>query len=289
MFCIVFAVTTATGCAPGSGDGLDTNGRPIDEDVAAMPLSAEFGSIQDNIFTPSCAIPGCHVGAAAPQGLRLDEGNSFALLVGMPSMQVPEQLRVSPGNPDSSYLILKLEGTAAVGGRMPLNGPPFLPQATVDVVRQWISDGALSASDGTLAPTVVSVTPTPGSLVPQMPDEISVIFSTDIDAALVNSTTVELLGSGGDGTFADGNEYVLVPASMHFGPNHSRLLGIDFGGLSASEDDFQLRLAGSGVIALASPTGVLLDGDKDGKPGGDFRSTFRIDPWIGASPDRDTQ
>ena len=49
--------------------------------------------------------------------------------------------RVAAGNPNSSYLIQKIEGTAAVGGRMPLGGP-FLDAATIAVIRQWIADGA---------------------------------------------------------------------------------------------------------------------------------------------------
>jgi hypothetical protein len=35
------------------------------------------------------------------------------------------------------------EGTAAVGGRMPQGGP-FLDQATIDMLRQWIMDDALN-------------------------------------------------------------------------------------------------------------------------------------------------
>jgi len=58
------------------------------------------------------------------------------------SMQVGSLNRVTPGNPDNSYLIQKLEGTAAGGSRMPQGGP-FLDQATVDMIRQWITDGAL--------------------------------------------------------------------------------------------------------------------------------------------------
>ncbi len=46
-----------------------------------------------------------------------------------------------PGNPDQSYLIQKIEGHAAVGARMPLGAPP-LPQSTIDVIRQWIANGA---------------------------------------------------------------------------------------------------------------------------------------------------
>ena len=38
-------------------------------------------------------------------------------------------------------LIQKLEGTQAVGGRMPQGGP-FLDQATMDMIKEWINDGA---------------------------------------------------------------------------------------------------------------------------------------------------
>ena len=50
--------------------------------------------------------------------------------------------RVEPGDPDNSYLIQKLEGAPGImGSRMPQGGP-FLDQATVDMIRQWIMDGA---------------------------------------------------------------------------------------------------------------------------------------------------
>jgi hypothetical protein len=129
------------GCGAGSGDGLDRNGRPLDSGSAAtVPLTADFQSIQANVFTPICTV--CHVGASAPQGLRLDALNSYSLLVSVPSTEVPAILRVAPGDPDNSYLIQKLEGHAAVGARMPLGGP-YLDAATIVVIRQWISNGAL--------------------------------------------------------------------------------------------------------------------------------------------------
>lgn len=241
-----------------------------------VPLTADFNSIQQNIFTPTCAISGCHIGAAAPQGLRLDEANSFALLVGTPSTQVPGLLRVNPGNPDLSYLIQKLEGTGAAGGRMPLNGPPFLPQASTDVIRQWITDGALAAAGPALPPTVVSVAPADSSDVDTLPADIRVTFSTDIDSSLLNATTIKLFGSGGDGSFSDGNEIIVTVASTEMAQNNSRLLKINLGGMPSVPDDYQLRLAGSGATALASPAGLLLDGDDDGSAGGDFMSMFTV-------------
>jgi hypothetical protein len=48
---------------------------------------------------------------------------------------------VEAGDPDNSYLIQKLEGTASEGAQMPFGGPP-LDQAVIDDIRQWIADGA---------------------------------------------------------------------------------------------------------------------------------------------------
>ena len=67
------------------------------------------------------------------------------MLVNVPSLEVPSMLRVEPGNPDDSYLIQKIEGTAAVGGRMPLGGQA-LPPDTIAAIRQWITDGAVASA-----------------------------------------------------------------------------------------------------------------------------------------------
>jgi hypothetical protein len=132
------------GCA-GNGMGLDANGNPIGSGSSAPgALSADFQSIQDNVFTPICSR--CHVGANAPQGLQLDQGHSYALLVGVPSAEVPSVLRVKPGDPTDSYLIQKLQNSSGiVGQQMPFGGP-YLPQATIDVIKQWITGGALAAT-----------------------------------------------------------------------------------------------------------------------------------------------
>ena len=91
------------------------------------------------IFTANCV--SCHSGASAPQGLRLDAPNSYANLVNVNSNEVPSLKRVKPSDPDNSYLVHKIEGTAAVGGRMPLNRAP-LSNAQISLIRQWITEGA---------------------------------------------------------------------------------------------------------------------------------------------------
>ena len=144
VYCVVSILACALlACSPGSGLDLDSNGRPLSEG-GDVPLAADYRAIQANVFTPICTV--CHAGASAPVGLKLDEASSYNLLVGVSSVQSPSTLRVEPGNPDASYLIAKLEGIAAVGAQMPLGGP-FLPQSTIDLIRQWISEGAAPPPD----------------------------------------------------------------------------------------------------------------------------------------------
>jgi hypothetical protein len=136
-------VALLNGCV-GSGSGLDANGNPIGSAPGSAPgsepLTADFQSIQDNVFTPICTR--CHSGAGAPEGLQLDAAHSYALLVGVPSAEVPSVLRVKPGDPTDSYLIQKLQNSSGiVGAQMPFGGP-YLPQSTIDVIQQWISAGA---------------------------------------------------------------------------------------------------------------------------------------------------
>ena len=137
---ILLVLLLAAACSPGSGEGLDANGRPIGE--GSIPGDEPtLANIQARVFTPVCTQ--CHIGAGAPQGLRLDAVNAFNDLVGIPSREVSGLFRVNPFNPDISYLVQKIEGTAAVGGQMPLGGPP-LPDEDIALIRQWILNGALA-------------------------------------------------------------------------------------------------------------------------------------------------
>ena len=127
-------------CGGGSGEGLDTSGQPLSTGGGA-PLAPTLASIQVNIFSVSCAISGCHGGGTVQFGLSLDAGLSAGNLINVASPQDATLIRVIPGNPGGSFLIQKLEGTQTVGRRMPDFSPP-LPQATIDVIRQWIQNGA---------------------------------------------------------------------------------------------------------------------------------------------------
>ena len=106
-----------------------------------QPVS--LADIQAEVFGPICS--GCHsgpTGGSLPSGMDLSSANaSHAALVNVQSLQVALD-RVEPGNPDDSYLVRKLEGGPDLSGsRMPQGGP-FLDQATIDMIRQWITEGA---------------------------------------------------------------------------------------------------------------------------------------------------
>jgi len=137
---IAIAALALAACGAGSGEGLDQNGQPL-ASGGAVPLQPTFASIQDNVFSVHCAIPGCHGGGSVQFGLRLDKGFSYGNLVNVASPRDANLIRVIPGNPDGSFIIQKLEGTQTLGDRMPDFGP-YLPQSTIDVIRQWIAAGA---------------------------------------------------------------------------------------------------------------------------------------------------
>jgi mono/diheme cytochrome c family protein len=99
--------------------------------------------IQTQIFDPGCATCHTDVGRTPAGGLNLRPGSSFAGLVNVASTGQPGAVRVVPGNPNTSYLVQKLEGAAGIAGlRMPRNGPPYLTDAQVKMIRDWIAAGA---------------------------------------------------------------------------------------------------------------------------------------------------
>lgn len=264
-----------------SCDGGDGTGFP----TALPPASfgANFSEIQANVFTPTCAVPGCHLAAGAPQGLRLDEANSFALLVGVPSGEVPAVLRVAAGDPNNSYLVQKLEGTAAAGQQMPLNRTP-LDQVTIDAIRQWITDGAIDDRPTSAAPIrVASLSPMPGSTVTSSPTKITAMFDREPDASTVNLNTFLLEASGGDGTFGDGNETQVLAASIGVPLANPMIATFDLTGTSLANDTYRVRLLGSGGSMIMDQDANALGGEfthaspsGGSATGGDFEAQFTV-------------
>ena len=101
-----------------------------------------FTQIQTQFFTPICAKAGCHAVGSAPSGLELEAGQSYGNLVGRPANENSSIARVAPGDPDHSYIILKLRGDPSITGeRMPLGGP-YLTSDQIEGIAAWIRAGA---------------------------------------------------------------------------------------------------------------------------------------------------
>ena len=101
--------------------------------------------IQTQIFDPGCAPCHTDVGRTPAGGLNLRPGSAFAGLVNVASSAQAGAIRVVPGNVNNSYLLRKLEAGATITGlRMPRNGPPYLSDPQVQMIRDWIAAGALN-------------------------------------------------------------------------------------------------------------------------------------------------
>jgi len=267
---LVACAVAAVSC--GSGDGSGTG---------AGPLTPTFSSIQANVFTPICVT--CHSGASAPHGLRLDGGNAYALLVGVPSDEEPAILRVKPNDPNNSYLVQKIQGTAASGERMPA-GMPALPQATIDTIRQWITNGATNDTQASSAAIrVSSVSPLPGSTVTTLPASITVAFDREVNATTVDTTTFRLERSGGEGVFGNGNDVAITPASVTVPTTNTHSAVMSLTGIASANDTYRITLSGSGAAKILDLSGGALDGEYtgtlpsgNGTAGGDFVATFTV-------------
>ncbi len=140
---LLLGMMFGVGCLAGDGTGVVP--PPGVCDPNPVPNAALFAPVQQ-IFTGGCAFSGCHAGVNPAEGQNLSDGAAYANIVCVPSNQVSRLFRIQAGNPDSSYLVLKVEGNSgAVGGnasRMPLGGGPPLSQADVDAIRAWVAAGA---------------------------------------------------------------------------------------------------------------------------------------------------
>lgn len=113
-----------------SDDFLTLTGEVAVTIVAESPQISYSQQIQP-IFNGNCGGSQCHIVGTA-NGLSL---SSYSLLMqGGNSGAV-----VIPGDPQNSIIIKRLEGR--IIPQMPFGGSP-LPQATIQLIRDWIAEGA---------------------------------------------------------------------------------------------------------------------------------------------------
>lgn len=86
----------------------------------------------------------CHITGDEPGNLSLIPKRAYASLVDAPSKESSLK-RVTPGSPDESYLLHKLQGTqlevGGAGSQMPFMAPA-LSKDQIARIRTWIVNGA---------------------------------------------------------------------------------------------------------------------------------------------------
>jgi hypothetical protein len=137
---VVGTMTPTLGCADFE-TLVDPSGGAPDVLVASPSFAANVAPI----FEKRCATGGCHSIATHQAGLTLAPANAYDALVGVSSALRPSVLRVSPSQPDQSWLVTMIsadDGARQGFSRMPLATHPLTANQIATIVR-WIEQGAL--------------------------------------------------------------------------------------------------------------------------------------------------
>lgn len=98
------------------------------------------------IFATRCAK--CHTDnglmGGPPEGYRLTAYESV--------IAASDRIRIVPGNAAASELVRRVRGHSRP--RMPFDGPPYLSEAEIALIEQWVADGARDTA-GDMAPLPV--------------------------------------------------------------------------------------------------------------------------------------
>jgi hypothetical protein len=146
---------------------------------------------------------------------------------------------------------------------MPPGAP--LPQSEIDVIRQWITDGATDNRVVVLDPiTVTSLSPMPNAALDAQPANIVAGFSRELNQATVDTTTFLLTASGGDGTFADDNEMQVTEVAVSVPAVNPQTAVMHLTGATLADDTYEIRLLGGATNAIQDLDGNALDGEFSG-------------------------
>ena len=119
---------------------------PAEPTNAPVPT---FSVISNDILLPvGCAAAFCHGADSPSAGLQLGtREQAYAALVGVPALGVvcagSKLLRVVPGDPASSLLMMKLSRWPPCGVAMPAPDS-LLMEFQIALIRRWIESGALN-------------------------------------------------------------------------------------------------------------------------------------------------
>jgi Carboxypeptidase regulatory-like domain len=224
LVALLACVTVAAGAPGCGGDDGDETGTPV-----------SYEQVQGVFDKYGCA--SCHPGVNP--SLDLTEANSYDELVGVQALEDPTLYRVVAGDPERSFLYLKLGGDPpvadipAIGTRMPPRAPPIDPE-DLDLVRRWILQGAKGTDGLTGGPQVA----TPGT----PPSDLDVAAASQTEgSAVIEGSVVDQRFEPIEGALVT---MLLAGPSQEGGEEHYRVAVTD------SEGRFTLADAPTGQFLL---------------------------------------
>lgn len=131
--------------------GVDTAACRAPRELAGPPPAQATTADVQAILAHDCALGGCHLRAPGAGGLVLAVSSTAwrAATVGIAAQQNPAMALVTPGDPDHSWLAVKISGefcgmacdpALGCGARMPFGTP--LPESDRATIVAWIEAGA---------------------------------------------------------------------------------------------------------------------------------------------------
>ncbi len=133
---MLFTFLLLSGCS-GSTDPYSNGGNGGDDDPPPTEREPTFTNVQQ-IFNGNCGGSQCHLSAPYENGVNLSSYDDVMNSVGE---QYQDEI-VVPGSAGSSPLVDKINPNPQHGVRMPEDGPPYLDQEDIDLIVEWINEGA---------------------------------------------------------------------------------------------------------------------------------------------------
>jgi mono/diheme cytochrome c family protein len=141
---LLFSLVLGSMAAAGCDEKLSSIAGP------SPNLEPTFASIQRDIFEStdsagrtSCVTCHTSTGRNPSGGMNLNHDVAYDQIVNAAVRGKAGATRIVPGDPDNSYLLQKLVGSSSIAGRrMPSNGPPYLTDGQILIIKRWIAIGA---------------------------------------------------------------------------------------------------------------------------------------------------
>lgn len=191
-----------------------------DDEGSGVPVA--YAQVQSVFQQNGCT--SCHPGVNP--SLNLQAGKSYDDLVGIKALEDPDLYRVVAGDPDNSFLYLKIGGNPVladipgVGTRMPPRSPPISAK-DMRIIHDWIAQGAKGPDGKTGGPEVVTPGTAPVSV------EGVALAATRSGTGTIEGTVIDQNRKPIEGAFVT---LLLQGPSLQGGEEHYRVAQTDRSG-----------------------------------------------------------